>query len=221
MITSGSNHHRPGCSASCLIALVQRRPGRPAWCDTLPVRHFPRTLIQAARKFLCWKASSPMSLAIARRAPTCATPPGSRHAPASREGCLILVKLRQMSANETATLRLDTNAVQVWEHFTDRRLCRIFESPEERVRIEQVEANRPLFPQAQALAEILVLGGELKLTVGSRTQILAAGTWVRAGGPDAHRCLASMVAGSLGVTVYIKQGAVVEHPHPAPADPRS
>ncbi|NJC46959.1 UNVERIFIED_ORG: anti-sigma factor ChrR (cupin superfamily) [Xanthomonas campestris] len=148
-------------------------------------------------------------------------PPGSRHAPASREGCLIMVKLRQMSANETATLRLDTNVVQVWEHLTDRRSCRVFESPEERVRIEQVEASRPLFPQAQALAEILVLGGELKLAVGSQTRILAAGTWVRAGGPDAHRCLASMVAGSHGATVYIKQGAVMEHPHLASADSRS
>ena len=118
-----------------------------------------------------------------------------------------------MSANEEATLRLDTNAAQVWEHLTDRRLCRVFESPEERVRIEQVEPSRPLFPQMQAPAEILVLDGELQLAVGSRTQTIAAGTWLRAGGPDASRCLASMVAGAHGVTVYVKQGTVVERPH--------
>lgn len=140
-------------------------------------------------------------------------PPGSRHAPASRDGCLILVKLRQMSANETATLRLDTNAAQVWEHLADRRLCRVFESPEERVRIERVEPGRSLFPQMQAPAEILVLDGELQLTVDSRTRIAEAGTWLRVGGPEASRCLASMVAGSHGVTVYVKQGTVVERPH--------
>lgn len=140
-------------------------------------------------------------------------PPGSRHAPASRKGCLILVKLRQMSASEAATLRLDTNDAQMWEDLVDRRLCRLFEGSEERVRIEQVEPGRPLFPQAHAPAEILVLDGELQLAVDSRRRVAEAGTWLRAGGPDAGRCLASMVAGSHGVTVYVKQGTVVERPH--------
>ena len=145
-------------------------------------------------------------------------PPGSRHAPASREGCLILVKLRQMSANEESTLRLDTNVAEVWEHLTDRRLCMVFESLEERVRIEQVDPTRPLFPQTQAPAEILILEGELQLAVGGRTQTVAAGTWLRVGGPAASRCLASMVAGAHGVTVYVKQGTVVERPHPTAAE---
>lgn len=140
-------------------------------------------------------------------------PPGSRHTPTSREGCLILVKLRQMSSNEAAIMRLDTNDAQMWEDLIDRRSCSVFERPEERVRIEQVEPGRPLFPKAQAPAEILVLNGELQLTVDSRTRIAEAGTWLRAGGPDASRCLASMVAGSQGVTVYVKQGTVVERPH--------
>ena len=78
-----------------------------------------------------------------------------------------------------------------------------------------------LFPQAQAPAEILVLDGELQLTVDSRTRIAEAGTWLRAGGPDAGRCLASMVAGSHGVTVYVKQGTVVERPHLTAAEARS
>lgn len=148
-------------------------------------------------------------------------PPGSRHAPGSREGCLILVKLRQMSASEAATLRLDTNAVQLWEHLTDRRLCTVFESPDECVRIERVEPGRALFPQARAPAEVLVLDGDLQVTVDSRTRLAAAGTWVRAGGPDASRCLASMVAGAQGVSVYVKQGTVVEHPHLTAAEARS
>lgn len=139
-------------------------------------------------------------------------PPGSRHTPASREGCLILVKLWQMDADETATLRVDTNAAQVWENLTDRRSCRVFEGTEEQVHIERIEAGWPLFPEPQTAAEVLVLDGDLQLIVDSRTRSVGAGTWLRVSGPDAGSCLASMTAGNLGVTVFLKQGAVVERP---------
>src|SRR6266853_1198338 len=36
-------------------------------------------------------------------------PPGSHHAPFSREGCTLLVKLRQFAPDDTARIVLDTN----------------------------------------------------------------------------------------------------------------
>jgi len=39
-------------------------------------------------------------------------PPGSAHAPHSREGCLLFVKLRQFAPDDTATVRLDTRLGQ-------------------------------------------------------------------------------------------------------------
>ena len=37
-------------------------------------------------------------------------PPGSAHAPCSREGCLLFVKLRQFTAGDTARVRIDTRS---------------------------------------------------------------------------------------------------------------
>src|SRR5512140_769437 len=40
-------------------------------------------------------------------------PPGSSHAPFSREGCLIFVKLWQFTAGDTAQIRIDTHATEL------------------------------------------------------------------------------------------------------------
>lgn len=139
-------------------------------------------------------------------------PPGSWHAPASREGCLILVKLWQMDAAETAPLHVDTRIPQAWARRAGRGTCHLFTSVHEHVRIERMPPGPPVFPRPEAAAELLVLDGALHLIRQHQPRHLPAGSWVRAGGPDAGACLSSLRAGAQGATVYVKQGRAVSAP---------
>ena len=61
-------------------------------------------------------------------------PPGSRHMPASAPGAVILVKLRQMPAEETEAVRLDTRDPALWRDLGQgRREAPLFDAPWERV----------------------------------------------------------------------------------------
>lgn len=42
-------------------------------------------------------------------------PPGSAHAPFSREGCLLFVKLRQFAPDDTTSVRIDTRDPALWQ----------------------------------------------------------------------------------------------------------
>ncbi len=42
-------------------------------------------------------------------------PPGSAHAPFSREGCLLFVKLRQFAPDDTGSVRIDTRDRSLWQ----------------------------------------------------------------------------------------------------------
>lgn len=58
------------------------------------------------------------------------TPPGFRHAPASALGAVILVKLRQMPAEETEAVRLDTRDPALWCDLSQgRQEAVLFDAP--------------------------------------------------------------------------------------------
>ena len=94
-------------------------------------------------------------------------PPGSRHAPFTREGCTIFVKLRQMHDGESELTRVDVD--EHWQVTDVPGLSRrtLFEGEGEGVAIEQLRPGSA-WQSRKALGgeEILVLEGEL--SYGSR-----------------------------------------------------
>ncbi len=125
-------------------------------------------------------------------------PPGSRHAPASRDGALIFVKLRQMPPDEQTAVRIDTRDPAAWTPEAGGEACALFSSPAEQVRLLRLPAHAPLPPAMPAGAEILVLAGSIAFAQQSCPQ----GSWLRL----APGTQPPVSAGAEGVTVYLKTG---------------
>ena len=78
-----------------------------------------------------------------RSAPTCATPPGSSHAPFSEQGCRILVKLRQFAADDLAQFAIDTRDPSLW---SEQRTLPLQTFAEERVGMQREGLRRKILP---------------------------------------------------------------------------
>jgi anti-sigma factor ChrR (cupin superfamily) len=131
------------------------------------------------------------------------SPDGFRHAPGSRDGCLLFVKLRQFAGARRLALRLDTARLP-WQ-------------PDRRVGIERKELYRQAgFPDSSRLekwsmvtgsheriypdgAEILVIEGAFEDERGR----YRSGTWLRFPPGDAHR-----PATLGGCLLYVKEGGL-------------
>ena len=128
-------------------------------------------------------------------------PPRSRHAPRTAQGCIVLVKSRQMKSTEAKRVVLDTTKA-VWKLADPAGLLRLplHLAPDtgESVTLEQMlpgaqltETDRP------GGEEIFVLSGELSDRHGS----YVAGTWIR--NPAGSR---SGLGSSNGATYWAKRG---------------
>lgn len=126
-------------------------------------------------------------------------PPGTSHAPSSREGCTIFVKLRQMAAADQRLVRIDTRAAE-WQPGPTpgtRRLL-LHEHGTERVALERLDPGARLPPHAHPGGEeILVLEGALEDEHGRYPE----GTWLR--NPPGSR---HTPASTGGCVIYIKEG---------------
>lgn len=104
-------------------------------------------------------------------------PPGSSHAPFSREGCTILVKLRQMRDDDTARVVVDTNSAE-WRagSASGHHVMDLFEGPDERVTLERLDAGASV-PDYDAAGgeEIFVLAGSFRDGRGTYSK----GVWLR------------------------------------------
>jgi anti-sigma factor ChrR (cupin superfamily) len=101
-------------------------------------------------------------------------PPVSRHAPFTRAGCVILVKLRQMAETESARVVVDTGRV-VWDLSTKGRArLDLYRSVDESVSMMRLAAGAEL-PDAAGGEELYVLSGALLDEHGR----YGAGTWLR------------------------------------------
>ena len=126
-------------------------------------------------------------------------PPGSRHAPRSAAGAVILVKLRQMPAAETVPVRLDTQDPALWQdHATGCRQALLFDAPWERVVMQRLDAGyRGTRERWAGGAEFFVLAGELQLDAVTHR----AGAWIRL---PAGSC--ATLASRGGALLYRKTG---------------
>lgn len=104
-------------------------------------------------------------------------PPGSSHKPFSREGCTILVKLRQMRPDDTRRVVVDSNTAE-WQagETAAHHIIPLFEGPDERVTLEKLEAGGSMAPKdAEGGDEVFVLAG----TVQDENGTYKKGTWIR------------------------------------------
>lgn len=125
-------------------------------------------------------------------------PPGSSHAPASHEGAIIFVKLRQMPPGESRRVRVDTHDPSHWQRQGDHEVCPLFSAAAEQVCLRRLAAGATLLCDPVDGAELLVLAGSL---IEDR-RTWASGSWLRLPvGAAPH-----FVAGAQGVTVYLKTG---------------
>ena len=104
-------------------------------------------------------------------------PPRSEHAPWTRDGCTILVKLRQMREEEDQRVVIDTGRATWWPCAGEGHAVQYLHwAPTERVTIERLDAGTALPPvEVPGGEEIFVLSG----TLADETAIYRARTWVR------------------------------------------
>lgn len=103
-------------------------------------------------------------------------PPGTRHAPWTNPGCVILVKLRQMRPEDDALVRAAPEA-RLWEAVAPGvEGCVLFDGPAERVELARFagDGEAPAWSLSDG-AELLVLEGEVQSSEGR----LARHDWLR------------------------------------------
>ena len=126
-------------------------------------------------------------------------PPGSSHAPFSKDGCRILVKLRQFDPVDLAHVVVDTTDESAWEDAgdgTSRLPLHVFDN--ERVEMRRAGAGQSIVAgESGGGAEVLVVRG----SIASGDQELTAESWLRL--PDG--CAETLTA-ILPSTLWIKSG---------------
>lgn len=128
-------------------------------------------------------------------------PPGSSHAPSTRDGCTIFVKLRQMRADDAERVVIDT-AGHVWRPAGDTGHERVvlFSRPDrtENVTMERLAPGTRVAPyRCDGGEEVLVLDGALSDDAGTYD----AGTWVRNPAGSRHG-----LASENGCFFWVKRG---------------
>jgi len=132
-------------------------------------------------------------------------PEGYRHAPSSREGCLLFVKLRQFPGLDRKQVAIDTNTLD-WSpgEITGIEVKPLYSQRgySDSMTLERWSASFSLGDRHYAEgAEILVLEGEF----GDEAGDYPLGTWIRYPRGSTHSPRSAD-----GCTIYIKQGG---HPY--------
>lgn len=123
-------------------------------------------------------------------------PPGSSHQPSSAGGATIFVKLRQMAPWDSDPVRIDTRDPLRWRTCAGGDVCLLCANNVERVWLQRLLPGGVLHVNGDV--ETLVLDGEAEL----ESNRYPRGTWMRFP-PGDH---ARVVAGTQGVTLYVKSG---------------
>ncbi|SDU00238.1 cupin domain-containing protein [Stappia sp. ES.058] len=127
-------------------------------------------------------------------------PPGSSHTPASRDGCVIFVKLWQFDPADRSHVIVDTSKASPVPH-RDRpgvSVLPLFADGREDVRLEFWEPNAHVDLAVEGGAELLVLAGSLR----HGDEVFGRDGWLRL--PVGARLDAT--AGAQGARVFVKTG---------------
>ncbi|HEY0960793.1 MAG TPA: cupin domain-containing protein [Pseudomonadales bacterium] len=110
-------------------------------------------------------------------------PPGFIHAPFSRQGCTILVKLHQFEPDDTARLAIDTQHAEWHRYDHGIEVLPLHRHNAEQVVLVRLPASAPGIPHAHPGGEeIFVISGTLRDEYGT----YPAGTWLRQAPGSAH-----------------------------------
>ncbi|WP_045494698.1 cupin domain-containing protein [Vibrio hyugaensis] len=103
-------------------------------------------------------------------------PPGSQHAPFSKEGCIILVKLNQFAPDDLKTVRINTNEAQWLQGIGGLQVMPLHDFEHEHVALVKWPKNERFQPHRHfGGEEIFVLSGEFNDELGHYPQH----TWLR------------------------------------------
>ncbi len=128
-------------------------------------------------------------------------PPGSKHAPFSREGCIIFVKLRQMQTDEVESVRLYANDRQWTEVAPGYERALLYSNGRISVCVERARPGARVPPRAMPGGEeVFVLTGTLQLLEPDRP-VLEAWSWLRQ--PGAQH---SEFVSETGALWWVKRG---------------
>jgi hypothetical protein len=126
-------------------------------------------------------------------------PPDTAHAPGSREGCILFVKLWQFRADDDAIVMLRPEDIAAREATGGAVL---FDSSSETVRIRHWPPGAEIdLPNSQGL-ELFSLSGSME----AEGEIFEALSWFRLPPPQSFRAR----AGSDGVRLWFKQGPLLQ-----------
>lgn len=127
-------------------------------------------------------------------------PPGSHHAPYSRSGCRLLVKLRQFAADDAATVRIDASTAS-WRPglVPGLQVLPLHQHGNEHTALVRWAPGTVFQPHRHPGGEeILVLQGEF----GDENGRYPAGSWLRNPCDSQH----TPFAGDDGALIYVKVG---------------
>jgi hypothetical protein len=125
-------------------------------------------------------------------------PPGSGHAPFSKDGCRILVKLRQFDPQDLRPVAVDTERAETWQTGDGAETLPLHSFGSEQVVMVRIAAGREYSVAANpGGVEILVVSG----TVSYGDDFLCAESWLRF--PAEHAASLTMVEKSI---LWIKRG---------------
>lgn len=111
-------------------------------------------------------------------------PPGSGHAPFSKGGCKLLVKLHQMDKTDLKTVRIDTNSGTWMPGIGGLEVMSLHEFQHEHVALVKWPTGEVFQPHRHfGGEEIFVLSGEFRDELG----IYPKGTWIRSPHLSQHR----------------------------------
>lgn len=132
-------------------------------------------------------------------------PPGSSHAPSSKNGATIFVKLWQMCAEETTPVRINTNDPASWITQNNRQICPLYQDDNEVTTLVKLAPEQQLFDDSDVTGsniknalELFVLSG----TVLHQNIEYTKGSWLRL----PNRAEALITAQSKGASIYLKIG---------------
>jgi len=116
-------------------------------------------------------------------------PPGSGHSPYSRNGCRLLVKLRQFDPQDLSHVVVDTADESVWPKRPGSNVLELHQFGSERVMMIRLDEGEPFpfRPKAGGL-EILVISG----SIDDQSTELTAESWIRIPADQENSLVASL-----------------------------
>jgi len=103
-------------------------------------------------------------------------PPGSSHSPFSKDGCRILVKLRQFEPTDLTPVVIDTRDTELWQSHESADVLPLYQFGSEQVAMMRIAADQKhTFGAESAGVEIFVVNGSIRYDDGN----LPAESWLR------------------------------------------